>query len=73
MEKSAVEKMQANKDVEGLIRALKYEKESIQCHVAGALGNIGDKRAIEPLIESLKDENEHVRSSAAEAIGNIRK
>ncbi|HEY4696036.1 MAG TPA: hypothetical protein VIH13_04025 [Candidatus Hydromicrobium sp.] len=40
MEISAVEKMQANKDAEGLIRALKYENEGVRSSAAEALGNI---------------------------------
>ncbi len=38
---------------------------------AGALGKIGDARAVEPLIKALRDDNEDVCSSAAEALGQI--
>jgi HEAT repeat protein len=54
---SDVKKMQANKDVEGLIRALKDKDYDVRKGVIGALGKIGDAMAVEPLIEALKDEN----------------
>ncbi len=38
-------------------------------YAAGALGQIGDKRAVEPLIAAL--ENEDIRSYAAKALGQI--
>lgn len=69
MEISDVEKMQAYKDIEGLIRALKDEDEDIRYWVAEALGKIGDNRAVGPLIEALKDENSYVRYRAAKALG----
>jgi HEAT repeat protein len=38
---------------------------------AGALGDIGDKRAVEPLIGALSDDKTWVRRSAVEALGEI--
>jgi HEAT repeat protein len=38
---------------------------------AGALGQIGDARAVEPLIAVLKDSREHVRMAAADALDKI--
>ena len=51
-----VEKMKAKKGVNGLIRALRYQKGfQVRVSAAEALGKIGDHRAIEPLIATLKD------------------
>ena len=59
-------------DIKGLIKALGYIKdEDVRTAAAGALGQIGDPRAVEPLIAALKDEGESVRSSAARALGKI--
>ena len=45
-----VEKLEARRDVAGLIKALGYEKDVyVQQAAAGALGRIGDSRAVEPL------------------------
>ena len=58
-----VEKLEAEGNVEGLIRALQYaddnepwsnEPHLVRCSAVGALGRIGDKRAIEPLIATLE-------------------
>ncbi|MBE3115402.1 MAG: HEAT repeat domain-containing protein, partial [Actinobacteria bacterium] len=48
-----VEKMQANKDFKGLIRALKDENGHVREQAAVALGEIKDARAVEPLIKAL--------------------
>ncbi len=51
-----IEKLKANKDIAGLIKALKYKKNStIQIEAAQALGQLKDPRAVGPLIEALKD------------------
>ena len=68
---SNVEKMKANKYVEGLIRALKDKERSVRRRATYALGDIGDSRAVKPLTETL-DEDWHVRRSAADALENIR-
>jgi HEAT repeat protein len=72
MEISDVEIMKANKDVEGLIEALKDEDSNVRWRVAYALGEIGDRRAVEPLIEALKDKDSDVRWQAAEALEKIK-
>ena len=52
-----VEKMKAKNDVQGLIKALSYQKDySIQINAAKSLGEIGDVRAVDPLIAILKME-----------------
>ena len=68
-----VEKMQVNKDVEGLIEALKDKNSDVRWRAAFALGEIKDARAVEPLIEALKDEDKYFQSVAADALGRIGK
>ncbi|MFZ3385591.1 MAG: HEAT repeat domain-containing protein [Candidatus Hydromicrobium sp.] len=68
--KPNVEKIRVNKDVEGLIRALKYKDKDVRWEAVEALVKIG-KPAVELLIEALKDEDWHVRGRAAVALGNI--
>jgi len=67
------EKMQVNKDVEGLIRALKDEDWHVRSRAAVALGWIKDARAVEPLTEALKDEYYAVRWKAAWVLKRIKK
>lgn len=74
-----VDKMKEKKDVQGLVKALGYEKDNgIRESAARALGEIGDKRAVEALIDVLNDrdwekrrENKPVRCAAAIALGHI--
>ncbi len=70
MEISDVEKMKANKDVKGLIKALKDKDFNVQWRAAEALGKMGEP-AVELLIEALKDENIYVQNKAADALGKI--
>jgi HEAT repeat protein len=63
-----VEKMKAEKDLNGLIRALKDNDCEVQEAAADALGEMGDARAVEPLINALKDENSIVRKAAKDAL-----
>ena len=53
---SDVEKLKAEKDVEGLIKALKDKDQKVREKAAKALGETNDKRAAEPLIQALYDE-----------------
>jgi HEAT repeat protein len=69
--KSDIRKLKEKKDVEGLIKALKYEDSSIRVFSAGALGEIGDERAVTPLTRSLKDEEEEVQNEALNALFKI--
>jgi HEAT repeat protein len=67
-----IEKLEAKRNVQGLIKALSYEKDwQVQRNAAAALGQIGDARAVEPLSAALKDSNWIVRQNAAEALGKI--
>ena len=69
--KPDVEKLKENKDVEGLIKALKNRDWGVRGEAVAALGKIGDSRAVEPLIRALKDEEWLVRDRASEALGEI--
>lgn len=57
-----VEKLAARRNVNGLVKALNYEKDvQVRCAAAEALGKIGDAHAVESLVAALKDGNRHVR------------
>ena len=63
--------MKAEKDVEGLIKALKDKDESVRWRGHVALGEIGEP-AVEPLIQALRRDNDRgVREIAAKALGDI--
>jgi HEAT repeat protein len=63
--------LEKNRDVEGLIKALKDEDLVVRRGAASALGKIRDARAVEPLIQALKDKDSSVRWGAAVALGRI--
>ncbi|ODS40580.1 hypothetical protein BEH94_07890 [Candidatus Altiarchaeales archaeon WOR_SM1_SCG] len=70
--------LKSNKDVEGLIKALKYKRDSnyykdemIRSEAAMALGEIGDTRAVDPLIHALSDKSSDVRLVSVSALGMI--
>ena len=70
--KPNIEKLEKKRDINGLVKALNYEKdEDIRGNAAYALGVIGDVQAVEPLILALKDEHPYVRAYAAQALGMI--
>ncbi len=63
-------KMKAKQDVNGLIKALRYKKNSqVRGNAARVLGEIGDPRAVEPLIDALMEGV--VDDLAASALGEI--
>jgi HEAT repeat protein len=67
-----IEHLQAKHDVQGLIKALNYQKDqSIRAAAAQALGELGDARAISPLILTLQDQYPQVRLSAADALSKF--
>jgi HEAT repeat protein len=69
-----VNKLKTNKDINGLIKALGYQKDDlVSQNAAVALGEIGDALAVDPLITKLKDrdEDQDVRTAAAKALGKI--
>lgn len=71
--KPNIKKLMEKRDVEGLIKALKDENESMEARkeAALALGEIKDERAVEPLIEALSHKALDIRMSAAKALGEI--
>ena len=71
-----VVKMEARRNIGGLIKALGYRHDKgreVAQTAAEALGKIGDPRAVEALITALKDESvsDNVRQAAGEALGKI--
>ncbi len=67
-----VDKLRVKRDVQGLIKALGFPKDSyIRQNAAEALGAIGDPRAVKPLIVALNDIDSGVRKTAVYALGNI--
>ena len=58
----------------GDVKALSHPDYRVRRAAAGALGDVGDARAVEPLVAALKDENffgesRTVRRDAADALG----
>ncbi|MEJ2363340.1 MAG: HEAT repeat domain-containing protein, partial [Deltaproteobacteria bacterium] len=41
--------------------ALKDEDDSVRAMAAGALGQLGDERAVEPLVNALKDDRKDIK------------
>jgi len=51
-----IEKLKAKRDIQGLIKALDYEKDSsVQEAASEALGEVGDERAVGPLMVALSN------------------
>lgn len=66
---SDVQKMEKEKDVEGLIKALGYEKDwHVREYAVRAFGEISDNRTVEPLIRQLSDNDKDVRKKAARTL-----
>jgi len=67
-----IEKMKAKRDVEGLIKAINYQKDiHIRIAAAKALGEINDKRAFHPLRYALHDNDLAMREAAVQALRQI--
>lgn len=67
-----VGKLEAKKNVRGLIKVLVHEKSAQQRRAAAqALGNIGDSQADDPLFAALSDPEGAVSSAAAVALGRL--
>jgi HEAT repeat protein len=74
MAKPDIEKMKAERDVEGLIKALndKYWVVREKAVLAlGYIGYMGDPRAVKPLTRALRDKDYRVRGKAAEVLGEM--
>ncbi len=70
--KPDVKDMEKKNDVNGLIKALRYENDvQVRREAAYILGKIGNSSAVVPLIKALEDPDSYVRRQAADALGNI--
>jgi HEAT repeat protein len=73
---TSIERMKAERDIDGLIRALKDSDTFISYLASTALGELGDDRAVEPLTEMLHHHAEpdcrHAAAKSLAAIGNPR-
>jgi len=71
--KPDVGEMEQQRDVEGLVAALKGKDagEGVRAAAAKALGEIGDAQAVEPLIAALTNDVGSVRIAASEALAQI--
>lgn len=67
-----VEQLEGKRDVQGLIKALGYQKrDDVRKAAALTLGEMGNGRAVGPLITALKDDSFYVRWAAAKALGEM--
>jgi HEAT repeat protein len=69
----SIKKLEAKRDVNGLIKALEYHKDMgrTASDAAEALGRIGDPRAVEPLLGAIQLQVTHmsIRMAGARALG----
>ncbi len=71
--KPDVQKLKADRDVVGLIKALGYKKDSnVRSEAAMALGGLFDGRIVNALARALKDEDVNVRMDAVQALGRVK-
>lgn len=70
--KPNVEKMEKDRDVEGLITALKHKDVCVRLGAAAALARIGDARGVGPLTQALKDGDVRVQKAMREALEKIK-
>jgi HEAT repeat protein len=68
-----IDKMKSRQDVDGLIKALSYKKDTqIRRLAADVLGDIKDTRATEPLIAAIQDTSDsRLRCTATKALAKI--
>jgi HEAT repeat protein len=70
--KPNVQKMEENRDIDGLLKALQDEDADIRCRAAQALGKVGGTRAVETLGASLmNDRSVLVHRAVTEALFTI--
>ena len=69
--KPNIEKLEMNKDVHGLIKALRNTWYRVREDAAEALLKIVDPTALKPLISALKDGDDEMRRNVAEALRMI--
>lgn len=67
-----IEKMKAKKDVDGLVKALSYQKDAnVRRNAVDALSEIGDRSTVERMIPMLNDGDINVRAAAAVGLGRL--
>ena len=66
-----IERMEAKRNIKGLVRAARKRDAYVSCWAACALGRLCRKEAIEPLIRALKHDNEYSRADAIEQLENV--
>lgn len=66
-----VERLRAEADVPGLVKALRHRVPRVRASAASALGEVGDARALEPLLSALADRDASVWTAAHSALGNL--
>lgn len=69
--KQDIKRMEKERDIVGLVKALTSEYRYIPWQAAEALGRIGDDRAIQPLHQALEHRYSQVREAAKEALDRI--
>lgn len=68
-----ISKLKVRKDVDRLVRALKYPDGRVRCDAVVALAELGPlPRTFDPLVGSMKDGNETVELAAIEALAGFR-
>lgn len=66
-----IKALEAEKDVDSLLVALKINDSTVRSMTALALGRVGDERALEPLTAALRERFSDVKIAAATALGQI--
>lgn len=67
-----VERLREKRNVQGLIKALNYQKMwQVRAEAAEALGELHNQTAVSPLITLLEDTNQTVRIAAISALGKL--
>jgi len=67
-----IDRLVANQDIPGLIKATEYERDpAIRLQAVEALGLMPDEQALAPLIRRLLDPDLEVRKAACKALGQI--
>ncbi len=71
--KPNVKKLEKKRDIEGLVKALGYKKDSrVRLEAAVALGRIGSEKVAKALTNALKDRDMDVRKAVENALEKIK-
>lgn len=65
-------KLHAERDLDGLVKALRHKRPEVRREAAERLGWLGDARAEMALLDHVNDADESVRGAAAKALGGLR-